>query len=154
MRLWTIHPSYLDSKGLVALWRESLLAQNVLQGKTRGYTNHPQLLRFKECGNPLGAIAEYLMSIFFESERRGYHFDRGKIKNGNFGDLIDVSDSQVEFELNHLAGKLKIRDILFYEKLLLVPFCEILINPLFHKIEGDLESWEKGESAKEYFLKG
>ena len=28
MRLWTLHPKYLDAAGLVALWREALLAQN------------------------------------------------------------------------------------------------------------------------------
>ena len=37
MRLWTLHPKYLDPQGLVALWREALLARAVLQGKTRGY---------------------------------------------------------------------------------------------------------------------
>nr|WP_243687290.1 pyrimidine dimer DNA glycosylase/endonuclease V [Methanobacterium formicicum] len=47
MRLWSLHPKYLDVKGLVALWREGLLARAVLKGKTKGYTNHPQLIRFK-----------------------------------------------------------------------------------------------------------
>jgi len=31
MRLWTIHPKYLDRQGLLALWREALLAQKVLR---------------------------------------------------------------------------------------------------------------------------
>ncbi|WP_368086417.1 pyrimidine dimer DNA glycosylase/endonuclease V [Nitrosomonas sp. Nm34] len=26
MRLWSIHPKYLDAKGLLALWREGLQA--------------------------------------------------------------------------------------------------------------------------------
>ena len=39
MRLWSLRPKYLDSQGLVALWREGLLAQAVLRGKTRGYRN-------------------------------------------------------------------------------------------------------------------
>jgi hypothetical protein len=43
MRLWSLHPQYLDPQGLVALWREALLAQAVLRGKTRGYKHHPQL---------------------------------------------------------------------------------------------------------------
>ena len=43
MRLWSIHPRYLDSMGLVALWREALLAQAVLRGETKGYKFHPQL---------------------------------------------------------------------------------------------------------------
>lgn len=37
MRLWVSHPKYLDCKGLVALWRESLLARKVLKGKTKGW---------------------------------------------------------------------------------------------------------------------
>ncbi|MGP1680491.1 MAG: pyrimidine dimer DNA glycosylase/endonuclease V [Giesbergeria sp.] len=36
MRLWSLHPQYLDSKALVALRREGLLAQAVLAGLTRG----------------------------------------------------------------------------------------------------------------------
>ncbi|HEU5178767.1 MAG TPA: pyrimidine dimer DNA glycosylase/endonuclease V, partial [Burkholderiales bacterium] len=32
MRLWSLHPKYLDARGLVALWREALLAQAVLRG--------------------------------------------------------------------------------------------------------------------------
>ncbi len=149
MRLWTLDPSYLDPKGLVALWRETLLAQKVLQGKTRGYTNHPQLVRFKECGNPLGAIAEYLWIILNESEKRGYHFDRSKISSEKFIGLIDVSDSQIEFEIDHLAAKLKIRNSQFYERLESVSTLTILIAPLFNKIEGSRESWEKGELAKD-----
>ena len=43
MRLWSLHPKYLDKLGLLGLWRESLLAQKVLLGKTKGYKNHPQL---------------------------------------------------------------------------------------------------------------
>ena len=50
MRLWSVHPKYLDSKGLVALWREALLAKQVLEGGTKGYRNHPQLDRFKKSG--------------------------------------------------------------------------------------------------------
>ncbi len=34
MRLWTLHPKYLDPRGLVALWREALFAQAVLRGWT------------------------------------------------------------------------------------------------------------------------
>jgi hypothetical protein len=29
-RIWSLHPKYLDARGLVALWREGLLAQAVL----------------------------------------------------------------------------------------------------------------------------
>ncbi|MDP3663483.1 MAG: pyrimidine dimer DNA glycosylase/endonuclease V [Nitrosomonas sp.] len=79
MRLWSVHPYYLDAKGLVALWREGLLAQKVLQGHTKGYKNHPQLTRFKNTKNPVAAIAAYLGFVVDEAEIRGYHFDRNKI---------------------------------------------------------------------------
>lgn len=142
MRLWTIDPSYLDSKGLVALWRETLLAQKVLEGRTRGYTNHPQLLRFKESANPMGAIAEYLRIILTESENRGYHFDRSKINSETFSGSIGVSDSQVEFERSHLLSKLYERDIERYEEHRETG--KFKIHPLFTEHEGDIESWEKG----------
>ena len=79
MRLWSLHPKYLDSIGLVALWRESLLAQKVLQGNTKGYRNHPQIFRFRDHPRPVVAIANYLIAVWKESVRRGYKFDKGKI---------------------------------------------------------------------------
>jgi hypothetical protein len=66
MRLWTLHPQYLDSKGLVAAWREGLLAQKVLAGKTRGYRHHPQLKRFQAQSQPLAAIAAFLGGLAAE----------------------------------------------------------------------------------------
>src|SRR5664279_1767699 len=79
MRIWSLHPKYLDSKGLVALWREALLAKNVLEGKTIGYKNHPQLNRFKQAKRPLEAINQYLSEIYLESVIRSYNFDKQKI---------------------------------------------------------------------------
>src|SRR5579862_5032823 len=79
MRLWTLHPKYLDAKGLVALWREALLAQKVLRGKTKGYRHHPQLARFKAHENPVVALAAYLREVHKEAKRRGYAFDGSKI---------------------------------------------------------------------------
>ena len=66
MRLWTLHPKYLDAKGLVALWREALLAQKVLRGATKGYRHHPQLLRFSNSKNPPAALAAYLKAVHEE----------------------------------------------------------------------------------------
>jgi hypothetical protein len=61
MRLWSLHPKYLDRAGLLAVWREGLLAQQVLMGNTKGYKNHPQLNRFKEQGDKvLLFISAYL----------------------------------------------------------------------------------------------
>ncbi|HNX99076.1 MAG TPA: pyrimidine dimer DNA glycosylase/endonuclease V, partial [Candidatus Aminicenantes bacterium] len=72
MRLWSIHPRYLDGRGLVALWREALLARKVLTGRTRGYRHHPQLARFRATADPLGTIDRYLAGVLAEADRRGY----------------------------------------------------------------------------------
>ena len=84
MRLWTLHPRYLDAKGLVALWREALLAQKVLQGKTKGYRYHPQLIRFQRHSRPVAVLAMYLTAILKEAKVRGYHFDGRKISRSRF----------------------------------------------------------------------
>jgi hypothetical protein len=140
MRLWSIHPGYLDSKGLVALWRESLLAQSVLGEKTKGYKNHPQLVRFKAAKDPLGAIADYLRSVADEAERRGYNFDRSKIIDKRFGGKIPVTKGQVEYELMHLSGKLKKRDPELYARLNRVE--TVRLHPLFIQVDGEVEEWE------------
>ena len=63
MRLWTLHPKYLDAQGLVALWREGLLARAVLRGMTKGYRHHPQLQRFRAHASPRAAINLYLEGV-------------------------------------------------------------------------------------------
>lgn len=103
MRIWSLHPKYLDTKGLVALWRETLLAKHVLEGKTNGYTNHPQLIRFKAVENPQAAIHQYLAEILEEAKISGYNFDSNKI-NFDFTPIqIPVTIGQLEFEKDHLA---------------------------------------------------
>lgn len=67
MRIWSIHPKYLDIKGLVALWRETLMAKHALEGKTRGYKNHPQLNGFKELKKPVDGINQYLTFVYDEA---------------------------------------------------------------------------------------
>ncbi|MBU0960339.1 MAG: pyrimidine dimer DNA glycosylase/endonuclease V [Proteobacteria bacterium] len=141
MRLWSIHTSYLDSKGLVALWREGLLAQKVLLGDTKGYKNHPQLLRFKNTNNPAGAIASYLRHVSDEAKRRGYNFDRSKIINKNIKSKIPVTDKQVEYEFNHLLGKLQKRDPNRHN--LLRAIQTIKLHPVFVQVSGNIEYWEK-----------
>src|SRR5215212_6204406 len=106
MRLWSLHPSLMDTKGLVALWRESLLAKKVLQNKTKGYRNHPQLVRFKCCADPVNAINYYLSEIYKEAERRNYNFDKSKIDCGFKRQKIKVTSGQIEYELEHLKKKI------------------------------------------------
>jgi hypothetical protein len=141
MRLWSIHPEYLDAKGLVALWREALLAQNVLLGNTKGYKKHPQLNRFKNTGNPIGAIARYLRSIVDEADRRGYNFNKSKIANKKTKNRIPVTNGQVEYEFKHLLEKLHKRDPDLYNQFKMVN--EIKVNPIFIMVSGNVEDWEK-----------
>ena len=140
MRLWSIHPGYLDSKGLVALWREGLLAQKVLLGHTKGYKNHAQLVRFKHTDNPVGAIADYLKGVADEADRRGYKFDRTKIVKKRFRGILPVTKGQLEYEFTHLLGKLKKRAPDLYKRFNKVE--RIKLHPLFEKIAGDVEDWE------------
>jgi hypothetical protein len=141
MRLWSIDPAYLDSKGLVALWREGLLAQNVLHDLTKGYKNHPQLIRFKNTINPQVNIADYLHSVVDEADKRGYNFNRDKILN-TAGECsrIEVTSGQIEYEFNHLLNKLKTRDPDRYEELKSTK--DIRLHPMFMKVDGDIEEWE------------
>ena len=110
MRLWSIHPKYLDTMGLVALWRESLLAQKVLQGKTKGYRHHPQLDRFKDTENPVAAIGMYLNHIHVESRERNYNFQFSKIQTVEDVPRILISYDLLVSEFSHLQNKLKTRD--------------------------------------------
>ncbi|HKS27207.1 MAG TPA: pyrimidine dimer DNA glycosylase/endonuclease V [Pyrinomonadaceae bacterium] len=140
MRLWTIHPRYLDVKGLVAAWREALLAQKVLEDRTRGYRNHPQLKRFSASEHPLGAIAAYLREIHREAQRRGYSFSEEKINPAQFDAQIDSTRGQLLYEWNHLKRKLRLRDARRYAELEQLE--EPDPHPLFNIIEGDIEYWE------------
>lgn len=139
MRLWSFSPRYLDSKGLVALWREALLAKSVLEGKTRGYRKHPQLVRFLKCRRPGGLINIYLEDVWEEAERRGFNFDKRNIGEG-CDDKATVTKGQVEYEFEWLKEKLQTRN---REKLSeLEGVREIEINRAFEVVEGDVESWE------------
>lgn len=149
MRLWTLHPKYLDRVGLVALWREALLAQAVLRGETCGYRNHPQLIRFRNHAGPLVTIGAYLAEILCEAVRRGYHFNPTKI--GSCRDLpaISVTRGQLLYERNHLLRKLIIRDSAAYRAL--TEAGEPAPHPLFRICEGEAETWERVRGrAQEY----
>lgn len=141
MRLWSLHPRYLDTKGLVAVWREGLLALHVLSGKTKGYTKHPQLIRFQAHEHPQGAIAFYLHAIVDEAEERGYHFDRSKLSAQKPVNLIPVTSEQIAYETQHLLQKLETRDAARYNEL--ITQTTFLPHPLFSEIDGEIESWEK-----------
>lgn len=144
MRLWSIHPAYLDAIGLLALWREGLLAQKVLLNQTKGYKSHPQLIRFRNTNEPITTIGCYLDAIVMEAKQRGYNFDAGKIVSVDLVPLIPVQQGQVDYEWCHLLSKLKQRSPLLYEAHNKKD--KPAVHPLFRPIEGGMESWEKSKN--------
>jgi len=141
MRLWTVHPRYLDPKGLVAAWREALLAQKVLAGATRGYRHHPQLARFQEQPDPLAAIATFLAGIADEAQSRGYQFDTSKISRRRFTGHIPETRGQLLYEWGHLKAKLRTRAPQLLRQLQSVRMPEP--HPLFHIVAGEVRDWER-----------
>jgi hypothetical protein len=141
MRLWTLHPRYLDARGLVAAWREALLAQKVLQGATRGYTHHPQLARFRSHEKPVQAMAAFLAGIAKEARRRGYHFDTSKISRHRLRSQMDESRGQLLYEWKHLRAKLRSRAPAVYRQFSEVGMPEA--HPLFRIVPGAVRDWEK-----------
>ncbi|MCU0849637.1 MAG: pyrimidine dimer DNA glycosylase/endonuclease V [Spirochaetes bacterium] len=145
MRLWTIHPKYLDAAGLVALWREALLAQKVLLGKTRGYVNHPQLDRFRASPDPAAFIAAFLKAVLEEADARGYSFDRTRITAEPAAGPLDETDGQLAYEWNHYKKKIFSRNRALYDSLEGTDLPDP--HPLFRIIPGPVEPWEKTGKA-------
>lgn len=142
MRLWSLSPKYLDCQGLLAVWREGLLAKKVLKGDTKGYKKHPQLDRFRKSGDALVYIDFYLFEIYQEAKNRGYKFSEDKIGNLKIlNKKIKVNSGQVDYEFSHLLKKLKARDIKRYREVRGIKKAEV--NNLFKVVEGDIEDWEK-----------
>lgn len=142
MRLWTLHPKYLDAVGLVALWREALLARAVLRGRTIGYRQHPQLARFRAEERPVAALNAYLGAVHAEAERRGYTFDRRKLGRPGGERLITEARGQLDYEWAHLMDKLRRRRPERYRELLEVR--RPVAHPLFRIVSGPVADWERG----------
>jgi len=146
MRIWTVHPKYLDRQGLLAAWREGLLARKVLLGKTRGYRSHPQLDRFRQHANPVAAISTYLAHICSEADRRGYHFKISKLHAKRTRRRIIETTGQLYFEWEHLKRKLIKRHGQLPASLPGKPEA----HPFFKIVPGHIRPWEKitGHSSK------
>jgi hypothetical protein len=142
MRLWSLHPKYLDRQGLTALWREGLLAQAVLRGRTRGYRSHPQLQRFRDSGRPLGLIAAYLHAVWQEAGRRGYHYDLRRIAGRAAPGRIPATRGQLQWEWVHLRRKLRARS-----PAVLARWASVAVpdaHPVFRPVPGGVADWERG----------
>jgi len=148
MRLWSLHPSQLDVKGLVALWREGLLALAVAKGKTRGYRNHPQMARFNACSDPVTTLDRYLLAVHAEASARGYSFDRSKLavnlatENGAGRSRVGltVTQGQLDYEWQHLLRKLHRRDRARWAQQRLA---NPMVHPMFKVVVGPIEPWER-----------
>ena len=140
MRLWTVHPRYLDAKGLVAAWREALLAQKVLAGATKGYRHHPQLARFQAQSDPPAAIATFLAGLADEAQSRGYHFDATKISRQRFRGRIPETSGQLLYEWGHLKAKLRVRAPKIARQFQSITSPEP--HPLFRIVPGEVRDWE------------
>ena len=146
VRLWSLNPTYLDSQGLNAVWREGLLAQSVLGGKTKGWKYHPQLDRFKNTQNPMLTIGYYLLKVFEESQRRTYHYDYSKIMMPvNTVHKIPVTAGQLEYEYKILKARIKTRSPSKYHALIQIERSDQHPepHPLFVVVKGEVEYWEK-----------
>jgi hypothetical protein len=139
MRLWSLHPSLLDPAGLVALWREGLLAQKVLLGQTKGYRFHPQLERFRATRNPVATIGTYLWAVVDEARARGYKFDASKISTKRREVSIPVTRGQLEFEYKHLKSKLRVRNRAMFHLMSTAGFRP---HPMLRVVAGVKEAWE------------
>lgn len=142
VRLWSIHPRYLDRYGLLGVWREGLLAQSVLLGRTRGYVNHPQLIRFRRTRDPVLYIGTYLYYIYLEGRSRGYGFSLNRIVRYDEGvERIPVNSGQLKYEFSLLLGKVKVRDPGWYMRIRGI--VDVEPHPLFYVKEGPVEEWER-----------
>jgi hypothetical protein len=142
MRLWTLHPRYLDAQGLTALWREGLLARAVLHGQTRGYRHHPQLLRFQAQAEPRVAIDCFLRAVHAESVERGYRFDATKlVAQASASSRIDATRGQLAHEWRHLMAKLQQRSPAAHARWRALTTPEP--HPMFDIVEGPIEPWER-----------
>lgn len=139
VRIWSLHPSLLDARGLVALWREGLLARKVLSGQALGYRHHPQLERFR--GRRLAAIDCYLSRVLDEARARGFAFDGSKIRYRACRAPANVTRGQLAYEWEHFKRKLRSRDRRWLRK---VAQLRPRPHPCFRVAPGPVAAWERG----------
>lgn len=141
--MWSLNPSLLDRQGLIACWRESLLAQAVLAGRTAGYRHHPQLTRFRDSAEPMAAIGAYLTGLADEATVRGYRFDRTRIDGPVDSAPISVTSGQLLLEREHLTAKLRLRSPEWLARI----DAATTPHPLFVVVDGGPEPWERASAG-------
>ncbi|MFL6090206.1 MAG: pyrimidine dimer DNA glycosylase/endonuclease V [Aeromicrobium sp.] len=142
MRLWSLDPRYLDRRGLTASWREALLAQAVLAGRTTGYRKHPQLDRFRSQAKPLDAIGAYLSAVADEATARTYRYERSRIDRPSAAvPAIGVTDGQLAYEWAWLTTKLASRSPETLSRWMGVEVPDP--HPCFVVTTGPIEVWER-----------
>lgn len=155
MRLWSLHPRYLDRAGLTAAWREALLAQAVLAGRTRGYTQHPQLERFRSTSDPVATVGAYLTGVREEALARAYRFDPARVDRPLVGAAawtgwagsVPVTTGQVALEWTHLMSKLRQRSPEWAQRWDALTAADLLVHPLFTLVPGPVATWERAGPA-------
>lgn len=136
-----MHPRQLDRQALVACWRETLLAQAVLAGRTAGYTRHPQLERFRSEPDGQALVGAYLTGLADEADRRGYRFDRSRVLSPSAPEpRLTVAEGQLAYEWGHLLAKLERRSPDEWRRL---RDAAPEPHPLFEVVPGPVAEWER-----------
>lgn len=132
MSLWSVHPRYLDNKGLISAWNRGLQLQKQLSTEPARNTGNSQLIMFSRQEKPLHAIGSYLSFIASEGCRRGYKFTHEKILYPNFDEeLLPIDSEQLRSENQMLQNRLKTRDKNRYQQLSSQSWPET--HPLFNR---------------------
>lgn len=136
MRLWTLHPKYLDSEGLMAVWRDALRARRLLKEETDGDSDHPQLTRFRETDHPADAIECYLQTVFEEARERDVSFDASKLHTPVRNVRIEETEDRLLYEWHRLLDKLRERQPPLFRKIKDLERPDA--HPMFTIIEDDV----------------
>ena len=144
MRIWSLHPQYLDQKGLGGQWEEGIIAQNTLFFQEGKYLNYPVLHRVKAHQEPVAWIGMYLNEILKEANvNRGYNYNDQLIKQLKPTLPMPVTRGQLYYEWTLLQGRLQKRDPVKMSLNDGVDINNIKANPMFYVIDGDIEDWER-----------
>jgi hypothetical protein len=139
MRIWTVHPRYLDVKGFVALWRETLLGMETLKKHVKcqhyiPWYKHPQLAPFKAQSDPILYISNYLYLVLEESRRRNYNFDGSKLDAIPYCEnlpLIKASREVLVHEWLVCLGRYRVRSPKWFEEVKDISPLEVDPHPLY-----------------------